>query len=624
MIFGTDWMKLDIIPDIWEQTLKKYNNLTAITDENSDCTFTYNDLYSAIVKLAKTFQKFGLEKGDKVAIFAENHPRWISIDQGIMKTGAVCVPRGSKIPYTELHYIYKHSDSTAFITDSLELLDQFLQVLKMNPPKFVIYIGEEDLVLPDDLPFSVLTYEQSLNEAENITFKNIEILPDDIALITYTSGTSGMPKGVMLTQKNLVSQIKSCNERIKLKEKLVFLSVLPLWHIGPRTYDFYFLSLGGTIVYVKYKNYIKVLKKIKPDCINCVPKVVELIYKEYLLLINNNGLFYKLIFKIFYEFSLKFKKALRRFDNTSIKNKKNGLFSILSLYIQKLLFSMIHKTGKNLFYKKFKKQLFKDDVIMISGAALLQRKIEDFLDVLDITMLIGYGLTEASPLLTHSSVGKIKYYSVGPPFEGTDIKIVDNETMQELQSRKTGLILAKGPQIMLGYYKSSEETSKNITKEGYLITGDRGWLTEDNYLVITGRYKDVIVLSNGVTIEPLPLEQTCLESVYLDQFILAGQDKPYLSALAFLNQTAIKAWADRKKLSYLKIKQNRNFKKFLIGEINGILSSRENYRHFEQIKNISFLDEPFNNENGFMTHTSKLKRLKIYESYKKIIENMYT
>lgn len=616
-------MQITSLCQLWEENAHKYNDNVAIVDEETGYSFTYNELNNSIKDIAKVLQTFGIKKGDKVCLFAENHPKWVVIDQAILTTGAISVVRGSLVPVSELEYIYNHSDSIFFITDSIDLINHFLPILKEQSIKALIYIGSEKLPSYDDANFKILTYEEAIESSKTMSFEPVEISSNDIATFVYTSGTSGMPKGAILSHGNMMNQIYNCNKRIGFKERKTLVGVLPLWHIGPRAYDYYFLSIGSKIIYTKYKTYIDTLKKHKPDYINCVPKVINLIYQEFEEEISKKSIFYKSLFDTAFFISLRMKKTRRSIENTCIKHQNPSLLRVVRAFLNKIFLSLLHKCFKFLLYNNLKRKILKDNVIMMSGAASLAWNVEDFFDVFEIPILIGYGLTESSPLLTHSSIKHRKHYSVGRPFDDTEIKIVDLETYEDLGKNKKGLIIAKGPQIMQGYYKNSEETSKTILENGFLITGDRGWLTEDNYLVITGRYKDVIVLSNGETIEPISLEQTCLECPIVDQIIFSGQDKPYLTGLVVLNQNEIKAWATKHNVSEQKVTENKNFKQELTNDLNKKLTNRENYRHFEQLKDIVFIPEPFSAENGLMTFTSKLKRVKIYEKYNDLIEKMY-
>lgn len=608
---------------IFENNSIKYKNDIALVDEETGYSLNYFELNDSIKDIAKVLQSFGIQKNDKVSLFAENHPRWVVIDQAIMATGATSVVRGSLVPVFELEHIYKHSDSILFIADSLELINHFLPILKEQKTKSIIYIGTEEFPLPSDLEFPVLTYQEAINLSKEMTFKPVEILSEDIATIVYTSGTSGMPKGAMLSHSNMMSQIYDCNKRIGFEERKTFVGVLPLWHVGPRAYDYYFLSIGSKIVYTKYKNYIETLKKYRPDYTNCVPKVINLIYEEFQEEISKKNVFYKFIFELAFFASVRMKKTRRAIENTCINHQNPNVSKVIRAFLNKILLSPLHKLFKIIFYNDLRRKILKDNIIMMSGAATLARNVEDFFDVFEVPILIGYGLTESSPLLTHSSIEYKKYYSVGRPFDDTEIKIVNIDTHKDLGKNKKGLVIARGPQIMQGYYKNPEETAKVILEDGFLVTGDRGWLTEDNYLVITGRYKDVIVLSNGESIEPISLEQACLENPIVNQIIFSGQDKPYLTALVVLNQSEVESWAKKRNISENKMLENKLFKQDLINDLNKKLADRDNYRHFEKLKNISFLIEPFTAENGLMTFTSKLKRVKIYEKYNDLIERMY-
>lgn len=616
-------MSLVSLCQIWEENAVKYKDDVALIDDETGYSLTYNELNNSIKDIAKVLQSFGIVKNTKVCLFAENHPRWVVIDQAILTTGAVSVVRGSLVPVFELEYIYKHSDSILFVTDSVGLINHFLPILKEQETRALIYIGDEELPNYEGLDFPILTYEEAIVKSQGMGFEPVEIFPDDIATFVYTSGTSGMPKGAMLSHNNMMSQIYNCNKRIAFKERKTLVGVLPLWHVGPRSYDYYFLSIGSKLIYTKYKNYITALKENKPDYINCVPKVVNLIYQEFENEISKKSSFYKYFFHIAFFISLKMKKTRRSIENTCINYQNPGFIRIVRAFLTKICLTLFHKCFRFLLYNNLRRKIVKDNIIMMSGAASLAPNVEDFLDVFEIPILIGYGLTESSPLLTHASMKYRKYYSVGRPFDDTEIKIVDIETHVDLGKNKKGLVIAKGPQIMQGYYKNPEETNNAILENGFLITGDRGWLTEDNYLVITGRYKDVIVLSNGESIEPISLEQTCNESPFVEQIIFSGQDKPYLTALVVLNKNEVDIWASKHNISKNEVSTNITFKQELINDLSKRLSERENYRHFEKLKNIAFLQESFSAENGLMTFTSKLKRVKIYERYNDLIERMY-
>jgi long-chain acyl-CoA synthetase len=273
----------------------------------------------------------------------------------------------------------------------------------------------------------------------------------------------------------------------------------------------------------------------------------------------------------------------------------------------------IDKFSMKFVYNKIKNALGGKFIKGISGGGALPHYIEDFFEAIGVALYVGYGLTETSPVLSVRREENNKIYSVGPAVNGTEFMIVNPNTMATLPQGEKGLILVKGPQVMLGYFKDEEATAK-VMYGDWFITGDLGWLTQDGNLVITGRMKEIIVLSNGENIEAEGIEDVCLEIPYINQIVITGQDMPYLTALIYLNQDEF--------ARVLPKKMNKNpnslhdFKSMLLNEINKKIKSRNNFRSFERIANITFLKDAFTVDNGMMTQSLKIKKNVVSEHYK--------
>lgn len=249
-----------------------------------------------------------------------------------------------------------------------------------------------------------------------------------------------------------------------------------------------------------------------------------------------------------------------------------------------------------------------------------------FFEALGVKLLEGYGLTETSPVLVLRFVDEENYLgSSGTPVKATEIKIVDPDTRIELPNFTKGLIMARGPQIMKGYYKDEEATKQAIDENGWFNTGDLGWLTSDNHLVIVGREKETIVLSNGENVEPTPIEGACLESPYIAQIVLVGQDEDNLGALIVPSDEALKKCNMEAENLTVRIKpvQNKELRELLKKEIQTHIKNKNNLKSFEYIKQFAVLKDKFTPDNGTMSATGKIKRNIVFEKYKEIIDAMY-
>ena len=255
-------------------------------------------------------------------------------------------------------------------------------------------------------------------------------------------------------------------------------------------------------------------------------------------------------------------------------------------------------------------------------------KDELFYDAIGVNLRVGYGLTETSPVLTLRGVNDKNYLgSAGKPILATDMKIVDPKTFEPLGIFYKGLVLVKGPQVMVGYYKDEEATKKVMLEDGWFNTGDLGWLTGDNNLVLVGRMKETIVLSNGENVEPVPIEEACLGSPYIDQIVLVGQDENSIGALVVPSQEALEkceiAAKNIKSGKNLTI-NNPNLRDLIKHELNKYIKNKPNLKSFEAIKHFEVLKDAFTVDNGMMNNTAKIKRNNVFDTYKDIISKMFT
>jgi long-chain acyl-CoA synthetase len=615
--------KLESIVEIWSCNSEIFSDTLALVDDYSQLSLSYKELNNHIRYFAAALQSLGVSKGMHGSQFSENSSKWMVADQGILSCGAVNAVRGSQAPIDELIYIYNHSDSRFLVTDSLELLESLYPQFSSNLPEFVILLNEEGSEIKDKYQTPIFTFNEIIEMGKNLSFNPVAIFKDDTATIVYSSGTTGKPKGIVLSHGNIASQIMNIHPSLDISFPSRALNVLPVWHMYERTCEYYLLSGGCSLYYTNIRNFKKDLKTYKPHYLIGVPRLWASIYEGIIGEIKNKGTLAQKMFNHFIKMSQKHKKAKRVHSGKCVEHTNPSFLKTLSTKWTDMSLYPMHKTADAILYSKIK-QAFGGCLIRgISGGGALAADVEDFYEAIDLDICVGYGLTETSPVLTIRKPNNNKMYSAGEPIRQTEIMIVDIETLSPLSFEQKGLVLAKGPQIMKGYYKDQESTDKVLLKTGWFITGDIGWLTKDQTLVLTGRLKDTIVLSNGENIEPECIEQALLTSPFIKQIVLVGQDKEALGALIAPNEAEIEEWARQNHLPLEQVQQHPEFTKLIQKELKTRVQNRPNYRPFERISYFRFLNDGFSIENGLMTYTAKIKKNEVFSKYKDLIEDMY-
>jgi len=611
--------KLNHLDQIWKCLKNRYGDILAVKDlrGKSKEEFTYSELDQLITKASNAFFNIGLRKGDVVTIISENSPRWLIADQAIMRLSAIDAVRGINSPPVELDYIIKHSKSVGLIIQSnsiWEKLENKKELLK--DLKFIINFE-------DFSGKGILSWEEFLSYGNKTTLVSYKAEVDkcninDVATILYTSGTTGKPKGVPLTHANLLHQVINLACIADPKPGSYVLSVLPIWHSYERSAEYFFLSCGCSQFYTLPKYLKDDIKEIKPIIMATVPRLWEAIYDGFFLALKKMPNTKQKLIKRLIINSSQFKKNLRKYRNlevldSSIIEKIKSLFFIVSCY-------PLHKLSSLFLWPNLKKQLCGDKLkFPINGGGALPEHVDLFFESLGIDVLVGYGLTETSPVLTCRRTWCNVRGSSGQPLPLTEIKIV-GENNSILRFKEIGKIFARGPQVMGGYLGDASSSLKVLSIDGWFDTGDLGYLIPNGSLVITGRSKDTIVLSSGENIEPNPLEAKILSSEFISQVQLVGQDKKNLSALVVPNMDLIKSKFSETDL--IKINQNKEIRKFFKLKINKLLKNRIGARLEEQIIDCLFIS-PLTIENSLLTQTLKQKRKEIEKLYEIQIEEMY-
>ncbi|TVQ45885.1 MAG: long-chain fatty acid--CoA ligase [Gloeocapsa sp. DLM2.Bin57] len=623
-----NYQNIQSLAQIWDLTAS-FGDIIALLDPHShpQVSITYRELNTQIKTFAAGLQALGIQPRDKIALIADNSPRWFIADQGIMTAGGVNVVRSSQAEQQELLYILANSDSTTLIVENQKTFNKIESGLADLPISRIILLSDE--IITTENPIKPLNFNQLMDIGAKSTRQTVEQTPETLATLIYTSGTTGKPKGVMLSHGNLLHQVQYLETIIQPQPGETVLSILPSWHSYERAAEYFLLSRGCTQIYTNIRNFKKDLKDYQPNYMVGVPRLWESIYEGIQKQFREQPAKKQRIVNNCLAISQRYLLNRRIANGLSLEHLNSSKSQKLLARIQAILLAPLHKLADKLVYAKIRQGVGGKLKTLISGGGSLAMHLENFYEIVNIPLLVGYGLTETSPVtnarvLTHNLRG-----SSGRPLPETAIRIVNPETKADLPQGERGLVLVRGSQVMQGYYKLPEATAKVIDDQGWFDTGDLGWVTKEQDLVLTGRAKDTIVLTNGENIEPQPIEDACLRSTYIDQIMLVGQDQRCLGALIVPNLEALATWAIASNLDLDFSQPNTDIinqqvvKDLFRRELNREVQNRPGYRIDDRIGVFSLILEPFSQENGMMTQTLKIKRPVVTQHYQDLINSMF-
>jgi long-chain acyl-CoA synthetase len=418
------------------------------------------------------------------------------------------------------------------------------------------------------------------------------------------------------------------------------LSILPIWHCYERTFEYFVLAFGCTQIYTNIRYVKKDIKQFKPNYMVGVPRLWESIYEGIQKQLREQPQNKQRIADFFLKQSDRYIKARRIVQGLSLDNLNPSLTEKIAAGLTMTALTPIHQLGDRLVYQTIRAGVGGEIIYLVSGGGSIAEHLEDFFEIVGITILGGYGLTETSPITHVRRPWRNIRGGDGQPLRHTETRIVDLETQKPLPSGKQGLVMIRGDQVMQGYYKNPEATRKSIDPQGWFDTGDLGWVSEQDDLVITGRAKDTIVLTNGENIEPQPIEDACLRSLYIDQIMLVGQDQKVLGALIVPNIETLQQWTANQNL-YLQLPnetsrpeapagaqavslEDKAIQDLFRQELNREVKNRPGYRADDRIGPFRLLSEPFSINNGMLTQTLKIRRPVVTDRYRGMIDEMFS
>ncbi|NET71550.1 MAG: long-chain fatty acid--CoA ligase, partial [Sphaerospermopsis sp. SIO1G2] len=482
-----DYTNIESLPEIWPIAARKFDNIVALHSPHSqpEVKLTYSQLFMQIQKFAAGLQGMGINMNDgetgqaeRVALIADNSPRWFIADQGIMSAGAVNAVRSSQAEREELLYIIADSGSTALVVQDVKTFKKLESGLSNLPIRLVVLLSDE--TPPNVEQYYVVNFQQLLVLGSNHTLVALKTPGKSLATLIYTSGTTGKPKGVMLSHQNLLHQVKTLGTVVQPQAGDMVLSILPTWHSYERSGEYFLLSQGCTQVYTNLRSVKEDLKKYKPNYMIAVPRLWESIYEGVQKQFRSQPANKQKLIQFLLSTSQKYITARRIAQGLSLDHiHASGGEKFLAKIVE-LALSPLQALGEKIVYAKVREATGGKIKQVISGGGALPRHIDNFFEIVGVEILQGYGLTETSPVTNARRPWRNLRGSSGQPIPGTEVKIVDPETKQPLQAGERGLVLLKGPQIMQGYYQNPEATQKVLDAQGWFNSGDLGWMTLDN------------------------------------------------------------------------------------------------------------------------------------------------
>ena len=618
-------LELQRVDAIWPWLADHHGTLTALDAPHvaHPERLSFAELAQCIATAAAAFREQGLEAGEVVALFAENSPRWLVADQGLMRAGAADAVRGASAPVEELRYILSDCRATALVVQNAEVWRRLALTPEQRAPlRFVLQLEGE----PQDGVMSWDAFLASGRGRPSVPCDaDRELSRQAVATVLYTSGTTGQPKGVPLTHANLLHQMHSLACVAYPAPGSPVLSVLPIWHAYERSASYYFLSCACTQTYTTIKQLKKDLPRVRPIAMATVPRLWEAVQAGFEDVLKTFPPSRQRLLRAALANSAAQRRAMRTARNLLLEPMAPA--ARLAAAAEAGLRWPLHALASTLIWPKLRLQLSGGQLrYPISGGGAIAPHIDAFFEAVGIELLVGYGLTETSPVVSCRRPWRNIRGSAGLPMPETEFRIVDPESGEDLGLRRRGRVLVRGPQVMGGYLGRPEASAKVLDAEGWFDTGDLGLLLADGSLALTGRAKDTIVLSSGENIEPGPLEEALVASPLIEQVMLVGQDERQLGALLVPRVEPIRAWASEQGLSMAEDLGGRPgdsaLLNLLMRECNRMLRLRPGARGDERLCGVGLV-EPFSIDNGLLTQTLKQRRDRIGRRDAAVIQWIY-
>ena len=609
----------------FEESTEKFGNNVCLWEKPNDKYegTTYSEAKKQIYEFAAGLITLGINKGDRISLVSEGRNNWVIGELGVLYTGAINVPLSVKLNPQEVKFRINHSESRMIMISSGQASKLKEAITDCPSLEKIIHFDTQEEYAPNEIHFNEVRKlgREWLEIHENsLKFEKLyrSITPADIANICYTSGTTADPKGIMLSHGNYVTNVYQAYSLMDIPPFFKTLIILPWDHSFGHTAGIYsFFGKGASVASVKngrtpmdtLRNIPICMKEIKPNILLSVPALAKNFRKNIEKGIKEKGKLTEALFEHAMKVSIAY--------NKEGWNKGQGITRIYEPLIRlydKILFSKIREVfGGELDY-------------FVGGGALLDLELQRFFYAIGVPMFQGYGLSEASPIISSNAKHKHKLGSSGFLVNNMDLKICDDDG-KELPTGQKGEIVIKGGNVMHGYWKNDSATREAI-KDGWLYTGDMGYMSEDGFLYVLGRFKSLLISDDGEKFSPESIEEAITEqSKYIDQCMLHNNQKPYTVALVVPNQHALKMFLEEKGLTADSEEGKKAILNLLENEVNEYRTNGKFGKMFPQRwlpVAMGILEESFTEENGLMNSTMKIVRGKVTDRYQDILDYLYT
>ncbi|MFW5688178.1 MAG: AMP-dependent synthetase/ligase [Spirochaetota bacterium] len=572
------------LPELFLETTGDHDRLTMFNHPHRDgwISYTGREVRARVAALAHGIRSLGVERGATVGLIAPPSPDWIMIDLAIQIAGGVTVP------------IFKKISPESFVH---EIDDSAIRYLFIGNPEETPFAEKHAAGKVEIITFGYTgrhnRFDDLLDRGRRDHAAHPERLdelcharePDELATILYTSGTTGLPKGVELTQRNITSQVYGASERFRMKRHPRALSALPLAHIFERTVMYYYFALGAEVFFVENpKELSDYVKRVRPEVMTVVPRILEKVHDGMVEAVEAKPPVLRGIARA----------AVRRAETRD--PERTGL---------------VDRFFDALVYKQFRAGLGGRFEYLISGSAKLDEAVARFTTNIGIPVYEGYGLTESSPVIAANCPGNRKLGTVGKPFPDIDVRIAED-----------GEVLARGPNIMRGYHNDPEATAETI-EDGWLHTGDLGEIDEDGFLTIKGRKKNVFKKSTGEYVQPGPIERALEKHQAIDTAVIVADGRPYVVALLFPDPEQTPEFKRRLNAEEMADEEFLQSALFHAHLENHVEEVNRHQHHAERVERFAMLPNPATAESGELTPTLKPRRSTILDRYSETVAELY-
>ncbi|MCR5290061.1 MAG: long-chain fatty acid--CoA ligase [Treponema sp.] len=637
------------IPLLFRERVKEIPEVTLQVVKNEIGKFdhlSYELVYRRMLDLACVLRKMGVRRGDRIGLIADNRREWLVTDLAILALGACDVPRGCDSMGVEIRFILSFAECKIAFFENQRQLEKVLEKVEEVPllKDAIVFDSPDDETIAKAAAVGISVHkfieledkgkQSSYGERGAVEVDMNETKSDEVATIIFTSGTTGTPKGVMLTHENYIAQCEVIKKVFPdARQGELWMSVLPVWHSFERAFQYFFMVLKSGCVYSKpvVSLMLSDMEATHPNWMCGVPRLWESIAQRFYRDLRKEGGLHYALFSISISIGKSFSWARDRVFGLICRYKKTiRIFDTLYAIIPFVLLYIPYKLCDFLVYRNIRSRLGGKMNGAISGGGSLQPSTDAFYHAIGFKLLEGYGLTETAPVLSMRYSKKPRSGCVGQVFPSVQVKIVDYAegkpiTGIPLPPGKKGLVMAKGRQIMKGYYKRPDLTEAVIDKDGWFNTGDIGVLTYDNELKITGRAKDTIVLLGGENIEPEVIENAICSSKYIETAVVLGQDQKYIAALCVPDKDAVSAYAEENRIiyeNYDALLESSEIQSLIRDEIDTRICAKEGFRTCERVFKFVLLPNSFTVGEELNAKQVKL-RAKIEKKYAHQIKKLF-